>query len=88
MLEVLSQGAAGPERPIRNRAGRQEWINTNADYLISEIESRYEPYHDGWWITADNNGTLLERVQEVLDEYNADHGTKHTAEMFMTSVRS
>jgi hypothetical protein len=64
------------------------WRDSNADYLIGEIESRYEPYHDGWWIAADKNGTLLERVQEILDEYNADNGTTYTAEMHMTSASS
>jgi hypothetical protein len=62
------------------------WNEVNADSLIKWIEERYEPYSDGWWFTAHSNGSLIERIQEVLDDYNAEHGTSHTADMWKATA--
>lgn len=57
------------------------WTNENdAGYLIGEIEERYEPYSDGWWFSADSNGSLVDRIQEVLDDVNASRGTSFVAD--------
>lgn len=62
------------------------WIaERDADYLIDQIEERYEPYSDGWWFSADSNGSLLDRIQEILDDVNAERGTNFTADMHMSS---
>lgn len=61
------------------------WNESNANYLIAQIEERYEPYSDGWWFAADSNGSLVDRIQEVLDDYNDTNGTDYTATMFATA---
>jgi hypothetical protein len=44
------------------------WLDKQADHLIKALTERYDIWGTGWWITADKNGTLPERIQELADE--------------------
>lgn len=56
------------EHRILSRYGQDE---RQSDYLIEQITEMFEPSGIGWWITADKNGTLEDRIQEVIDDYLA-----------------
>lgn len=44
------------------------WRGTDANKLIEQLTERFDIWGPGWMIAADKNGTLPERIQEIVDE--------------------
>lgn len=60
---------------------RLGWNEAWSDFLLEELEARFEVNSmAGWIIAADKNDTLRDRLQEILDDYNAEHGTELVAD--------
>ncbi|WP_341719896.1 hypothetical protein QQG74_09420 [Micromonospora sp. FIMYZ51] len=43
------------------------WRGTDADALISRLRDEHDINSIGWYITADKNGTLPDRIQELVE---------------------
>lgn len=57
------------------------WNEAWADYFLDQLEWRNDVEKmSGWIINADKNGTLEECIQEILDDYNAEHGKEYVAD--------
>lgn len=48
------------------------WRGDNADALIDRLADEHDINSIGWYITADKNGTLPDRIQELVDERLAE----------------
>ncbi|QKW15412.1 hypothetical protein [Verrucosispora sp. NA02020] len=48
------------------------WQGQNADAIISRLRDEHDIYGVGWYVTADKNGTLPDRIQELVDERLAE----------------
>lgn len=51
---------------------RYGYNTAEAQHLISVLHRRYGIFSAEWWHTAHRNGSLSERITEVIEEYKLD----------------
>lgn len=57
------------------------WNEAWQDWFVDQLEWRNDVNNmTAWAIAADRNGSLLDCMQEAMDDYNAEHGTRWSAD--------
>lgn len=83
-----------PEREIPQQTNAQERANAEgrrlltaernyspaeAEHLIKKLNERHGIYSYKWWRTANENGTLDDRIEEVKEDYWAERAAREAA---------
>jgi len=69
-----SQRQTADEAGFELLTSRYGYNTAQAHYLIDALNRRWGIYSAEWWRTAHRNGTLADRITEVIEEYALDVG--------------
>lgn len=72
---------------MRQLTALRDYQPAEAVYLVDQLTRRHAVYSPQWWRTAHDNGTLDDRIAEVIADYQAANGAGPAAAPAGTSGR-